>query len=181
MSDTIRHNLISLFTLKPACLRAAFTASAPMPARPDTAQTTALAIEILRLIPRHTKVTASQLHQQLLDKGFNRDLRTIQRQLDMLSQHFDIERDDTNRPYGWRWKPHSSGLNLSYLTPQESLLLHLAEAHLRNLLPAPLMRSMDSFFVQAQRTLSPQRAARARMAAQNPRGPHQPAPAAASH
>lgn len=125
-----------------------------MPARPDTAHTTALAIEILRLIPRHAKITASQLHQQLQDKGFDRDLRTIQRQLDMLSQHFDIERDDTNRPYGWRWKPHSNGLNLSYLTPQESLLLHLAEEHLRHLLPAPLMRSMDSFFVQAQRTLS---------------------------
>jgi predicted DNA-binding transcriptional regulator YafY len=39
------------------------------------------------------------------------------------------------------------------LSEQESLLLTLAEQHLRNLLPAALMKSMESFFSQARSNL----------------------------
>ena len=46
------------------------------------------------------------------------------------------------------------------LTPQESLLLQLAEEHLRNLLPARLMKSMEGFFSQARRDLGPDSCAR---------------------
>jgi len=93
------------------------------------------------------------LKQQLADIGFERDLRTIQRQLDVLSQHFDIERDDRSKPYGYRWKEISPGLSLPGLNEKESMLLTLAEQHLRNLLPASLMRSMEGFFKQAKMTL----------------------------
>ena len=93
------------------------------------------------------------MHEQLTDAGFERDLRTIQRQLEMLSENFDIERDDRNKPYGYRWKAQSKGLALPILSEQESLLLTLAEQHLRNLLPASLMKSMDGFFVQARANL----------------------------
>ena len=42
---------------------------------------------------------------------------------------------------------------MPHLTPQESLLLQLAEEHLKNLLPARLMQSMEGFFTQARRNL----------------------------
>ncbi|HNN89325.1 MAG TPA: WYL domain-containing protein, partial [Giesbergeria sp.] len=74
-----------------------------MPKRPDALETTLLAIELLRRIPRGRKITTGELHQQLKDAGLERDLRTIQRQLEMLSQHFDIERDERSKPYGYRW------------------------------------------------------------------------------
>ena len=64
-----------------------------MAKRSDTLETVLLAIELLRRIPRGRKVTASELHGQLKDAGIERDLRTIQRQLGMLSEHFEIERD----------------------------------------------------------------------------------------
>ena len=47
--------------------------------RSDTMETTKLAVELLRRIPRARKITASELHQQLKDAGIERDLRTIQR------------------------------------------------------------------------------------------------------
>jgi predicted DNA-binding transcriptional regulator YafY len=87
-------------------------------------------------------------------------LRTIQRQLDMLSEHFDIERDDRGKPYGYRWLEHAKALTVPNLTPQESLLLGLAEEHLKHLLPARLMKSMDGFFSQARRNLGPESTAR---------------------
>ncbi len=127
-----------------------------MTKRPDTHETVLLALELLRRIPRNRKVSAAELHDQLAGIGVDRDIRTIQRQLEMLSQHFDIERDDRNKPYGYRWKERAQGLALPMLSEQESLLLTLAEQHLRNLLPSSLMKSMEGFFVQARTNLGPQ-------------------------
>ncbi|MBS0198936.1 MAG: WYL domain-containing protein [Proteobacteria bacterium] len=124
-----------------------------MAKRPDNSESVLLALELMRRIPRNGKVTADQLHRQLKDAGISRDLRSIQRQLAALSQHFGIERDDRDKPYGYRWLPNSEGLALPHLSPQESLLLRLAEQHLSNLLPARLMHSMDGFFAQARRNL----------------------------
>ena len=124
-----------------------------MAQRPDTLDTALLMLELLRRIPRGRKVTTGELHQQLKGAGFERDLRTIQRQLEILSEHFDIERDERSKPYGYRWLERAQGLAVPHLTPQESLLLQLAQEHLKNLLPARLLASMDGFFTQARRNL----------------------------
>ena len=126
-----------------------------MSRRPDSLDTLLLAIEMLRRIPRGRKITASELRSQLGGAGIHRELRTIQRQLEKLSEHFEIERDDRSKPYGYRWLEQSGGLALTSLTPHESLLLRLAEEHLTNFLPGRLMKSMDGFFAQARRNLGP--------------------------
>ena len=131
-----------------------------MAKRSDTLETVLLAVELMRRIPRGRKVTAGELHQQLKDAGIERELRTIQRQLEMLSEHFEIERDDRSKPYGYRWLEQAKALAMPNLTPQESLLLQLAEEHLKNLLPPRLMKSMDAFFSQARRNLGPESSAR---------------------
>ena len=124
-----------------------------MPKRPDTNESVMLALELLRRIPRSGKVTADQLHRQLRDIGIDRDLRSIQRQLKALSAHFGIERDDRSKPHGYRWLPNAEAMAMPHLSPQESLLLRLAEEHLRYQLPARLMKSMGGFFTQARRNL----------------------------
>jgi predicted DNA-binding transcriptional regulator YafY len=126
-----------------------------MAKRSDTQETLLLALELLKRIPRNRKVSATELHEQLTESGHGRDLRTIQRQLEMLSRNFDIERDDRSKPYGYRWKGRARGLSMPALTEQESLLLTLAEQHLRNLLPASLLKSMEGFFIQARSNLAP--------------------------
>lgn len=125
-----------------------------MPRRPNNLETLNLSLELLKRIPRIRKVDSGELHAQLTEAGFDRDLRSIQRQLEMLCEHFDIEKDDQSRPYGYRWKEAAQCLSLPGLSEQESLLLNLAEQHLRNLLPTSLMKSMDGFFEQARRNLS---------------------------
>ena len=121
-----------------------------MAKRSDTKETVLLALELLRRIPRNSKISAPELHKQLSTTGVARDLRTIQRQLEMLSENFEIERDERNKPYGYRWKERAKGLALPMLSEQESLLLTLAEKQLGSLLPASVMKSMDGFFVQAR-------------------------------
>lgn len=124
-----------------------------MTKRPDTQDTVVLALELLRRIPRKRKVSASELHEQLAGMGLKRDLRTIQRQLEMLTEHFDIDRDDRSKPYGYSWKDQSAGMSLPMLSEQESVMLLLAQQHLSNLLPESLMKSMKGFFDQAHANL----------------------------
>ena len=126
-----------------------------MAKRSDTFKTVLMALELLRRIPRKRKVSAPELREQLREFGMERDLRTIQRQLDMLCEHFDIERDERSKPYGYCWKEKARGMSVPMLSEQESLLLTLAQQHLRNLLPASLMKSMDGFFTQARGNLGP--------------------------
>ncbi|WP_238587728.1 YafY family protein [Caenimonas sp. SL110] len=113
------------------------------------------ALELLKRIPRQRKISAAELHQQMTEAGWQRDLRTVQRQLDELSQNFEIDRDDRTRPYGYQWKDQAKGLSVPGLNERESLMLALAEQHLRNLLPAEVMKSMSPFFAQARTRLAP--------------------------
>ena len=47
-----------------------------MTQRPDTLDTALLMVELLRRIPRGRKITTRELHSQLKNAGFERDLRT---------------------------------------------------------------------------------------------------------
>lgn len=112
-----------------------------------------LVIELLRRIPRERKITAAELREQLAAAGYPRDLRSIQRHLKHITEQFDVECDDRNKPYGYRWKLKAKGFSLPGMTQHESLLLTLAEQHLRHLLPPRLVTSMDAYFDQARNNL----------------------------
>ena len=126
-----------------------------MAIRPGSQETLVFMLELLRRIPRKSKISARQvsakeLQQQLEGAGLKKDVRTVQRQLKLLSEQFDIECDDRDKPYGYRWKEHAEGFRVPGLSPQDSLLLALAEQYLRTILPARLMKSMEGFFRQAK-------------------------------
>lgn len=124
-----------------------------MSKRPDPMETLRLTLELLRRIPKGKTVTATELRRQLAEAGYERDMRTIQRQLETLSEFYDIDRDDSTKPYRYCWKERAKGLSLPGLSAQESLLLMLAEQQLSSLLPARLMKSMEGFFAQARSNL----------------------------
>lgn len=130
-----------------------------MAIRPDSLETLQLTLELLKRIRKDRSVTASDLRQMLIDADarYTRELRTIQRLLEALSDPdfsgCSIERDDSSKPYRYRWKANAKGLSLPSLSPQESLLLTLAEQQLGNLLPARIAQSMSGFFSQARSQL----------------------------
>jgi len=130
-----------------------------MPKRSPSIETVHVCLELMRRIPKGRSVTAPQLKQQLAATGIERDLRTIERQLEALSTRFEIDRDDTSKPYRYSWRPWARGISLPSLTAEECLLLTLAEQQLRQLLPPRLMKSMSDFFSQARNQLDEQPAA----------------------
>ncbi|MEI8158482.1 MAG: WYL domain-containing protein [Burkholderiales bacterium] len=127
-----------------------------MPKRTDILETLQLTLELLKRIRKDRSITASELQKKLIetDAKFTRELRTIQRLLETLSdpdfKACSIERDESSKPYRYRWKKDAQGLSLPSLSPQESLMLTLAEQQLGSLLPARLMKSMEGFFSQAR-------------------------------
>ena len=127
-----------------------------MAERPDSTESIQMSLAILRRIPRRPKrISGPELVAQLQAAGIDRGARSVQRQLKSLTEHFDIECDDRSKPYGYCWKEKAQGFSMPGLSEQESLLLSLAEQHLRNLLPASLLTSMGSFFEQARSNLLP--------------------------
>jgi predicted DNA-binding transcriptional regulator YafY len=119
-----------------------------------------IGLELLRRIPKGRTVTAPQLQRQLAEAGIDRDVRTIERQMEALSGRFEIDRDETSKPYRYSWRTSAKGINLPTLTAQECLLLALAEQQLKQLLPPRLMKSMAAFFSQAKNQLDEQPTAR---------------------
>ena len=122
----------------------------------DSLTTLKLSLALLKRIPKGRTITTPELRQQLIDADseFKRTPRTIQRLLETLSTFYDIERDDSSKPYRYCWKENAKGLSLPVLSTQESLLLTLAEQQLSSLLPAKLMKSMEGFFTQARGQLN---------------------------
>ena len=101
------------------------------------------------MIPRQRKITTRQLQQQLTEIGYERDLRSIQRQMETLCRYFPIERDERSRPFGYRWFEHAQGLNLPQLTVPESVLLSLAQGQLNALLPSNLRAPLQGLWQHA--------------------------------
>lgn len=119
----------------------------------DAFTTSITLLKIIKMIPKQGKISSKEVHERLLASGIQQDKRSTERQLKQVIEHFDIERDDRSKPYGYRWLPESQGFTLPQLTPQESLLLLLAEQQLQGLLPANLMHAMHGFFDQAKKNL----------------------------
>ncbi len=123
-----------------------------MPAR-DALDTSLVMIELLRAIPRKRFITAAQLAKGLASSGHERSLRSVQRLLDQLTDHFPIECDTRSKPYGYRWLDGAQGFHLPMPTPAESILLRLAQTQLQALLPGSLDHVFQPLFSSAKQAL----------------------------
>ncbi len=113
-------------------------------------ETLQIAIELMRRIPKHRKVSTTDLVHSLKDAGLERDPRSIQRLLKELAEHYDIEVDARSKPFGYRWKDHAQPLAVMSMTPQQALLLSLSQQLLGNLLPAKLRKELKPLLDQAK-------------------------------
>lgn len=112
----------------------------------STRQHMVLALELYKRIPYWHKVTASDLKAQLQEIGIDRDIRTIQRNLDVLLEYFDIDRDARDKPYGYQRKQTKSLVGSG---TQEALLLCLVESHIHYLIPSHISHTLQSLFEDA--------------------------------
>ena len=88
---------------------------------------------------------APELEASLAEAGIRMARRRLQRFLKEICEEdgFYVECDTRSKPYGYRQRIPSSDLAVTNLRPQESLLLRLAEEHLKYQLPSPLVRASN--------------------------------------
>lgn len=111
--------------------------------------------EMLRLIPRYPKkITARDVREFLARRGFDVTKRTIERDLQALSEVFPLVSDEREKPYGWSWQKDAPCFDLPRLTSTEALGLKLLEKYLNPLLPASAVDQLKPHFKAAGEVLN---------------------------
>ena len=96
---------------------------------------------------------ASEINAKLNEKGYKVSVRSVQRDLQELSEIFDIEVNDKNpRDYGWRWRK-GADLNIPGMSVPEALAMRLVETHMKQLLPTAMLDGLQGVFNLAQAKL----------------------------
>lgn len=96
-----------------------------------------------------------ELQEILQREGIEISLRTIQRDLNQISQRFPIENNSTI-PQGWRWRADAPIQSLPHMTSSQAVTFMMVEEHLKHLLPPSLIEEMNPWFDLARRSLSTQ-------------------------
>ena len=109
-----------------------------------------LILQALPYAPR--KITTSDIQRFLSAAGHDVSLRSVQRDLDHLSEAFAITSDNA-RPAGWYWSKDAKIMGVPALDPHSALVLQLAKKHLERLLPVATVEHLAPQFRQAAETL----------------------------
>lgn len=121
---------------------------------PSTQQTLFRQWLMLQALPRAPqRITASDIAGRLAGEGHRISKRSVERDLQALSEVFPIECDDRSKPYGWSWMRNAPSFSLPGMSPLQALVLKTAEVHLKGLLPASQLAELKPLFQQASQTL----------------------------
>ncbi len=117
------------------------------------ADTTLRQLKLLEFIPRQPlKKSPQKLQDDLSQIGFEVSIRTIQRDLKVLSSILPLISDERDKPYGWSWHREAAGLNPA-MDPIEALTFSLAEEYLEPIMPSKSFNRLKIFFDRANAIL----------------------------
>jgi len=108
--------------------------------------------KILRTLSTKKKGT-QEIREALLDEGVDITLRSVQRNLETLSDLFPITSDFGN-PAGWRWMEGAKLETFPVMDPGTALTFSLAEQHLKDMLPRSCMASLTPYMNNARELLN---------------------------
>ena len=118
--------------------------------RQDTERTLARQWALLRCIPAWPrKTTIAELIAALEDRRIVVARRTVERDLQGLSEHFPLTVDDTSKPHGWSWAKGAQQEFTPRLSTPQCVALLLARAHLKSLLPKAMLKELVPLFDNA--------------------------------
>ncbi len=122
-------------------------------ARPEANETLLRQWQMLQLVPRQPqKVDVKRLQAALAARGFDVTDRTVQRDLNDLSQVFPLQCDD-HSPKGWSWLKAADALQVPGIDAQTALAFRLVEKHLTDALPKATVTQLEPWFANARGVL----------------------------
>jgi predicted DNA-binding transcriptional regulator YafY len=108
---------------------------------------------MLGQIPSGRGIDTPTLVTRLAVAGYAVTPRTVQRDLEKLSEVFALSCDDTSKPYRWSFAPGARAFSLPGMSPAVALVMRMAEAHLGSVLPARARQSLSPYLSQADAVL----------------------------
>jgi len=107
--------------------------------------------QILKTLTRRKRGT-KEILGKLTDQGINLTLRSVQRNLESLSNKFPIVSDHQN-PAGWKWADDCELLDLPTMDISTALTLRLSEQYLAEMLPKPCIKTLQPYMSRAHELL----------------------------
>ncbi len=117
---------------------------------PDT---TLRQIAMLSLIPgRPGKITSRELHTRLKSQGYDVHVRSIERDLQKLSDTFPLL-SDAGRPAGWSWESRGMRVTFPRMDAGTALTYDMLARYLAPILPRSMRKHLEPDFAQARSVL----------------------------
>jgi len=111
-------------------------------------------IRMLELVPRTPRsTTAPDIRIALERLGYSIDLRTVQRDLNALSDDYPLIRSE-DRPARWSWSDTATALHIPSMEPVAALALQMVKSDLLRRLPRPLISQLEPYFDAAATALA---------------------------
>lgn len=108
---------------------------------------------MLKKIPRYpAKRSIAELYDMLREEGFQTTRRTIERDLNKLSEPFQISCDEY-KPAGWYYARDAYQFEIPGMSSHAALVFKMVERHLCHLLPRPCLDLLNPYFGQAEKVL----------------------------
>jgi len=110
---------------------------------------------MLRMIPRYPrKIDTATIEERMQQQDIEIHRRSIQRDLEKLSELFPLVCDDREKPFGWSWSADAPALDLPSLSPADALLYRMSSEFISNLLPKSIFQQLAPHFRQADTVLN---------------------------
>ena len=112
-------------------------------------------MQTLRLLPKApSRISVSDLHEELVGQGFDFDKRSLQRDLNALSNLFEISSDGNKDIPGWFWKRDAEKLELPEMEPAVALSFKMVKLFLDKFMPPSTMKDLTDYFNHAEKILT---------------------------
>ena len=96
----------------------------------------------------------SEIHQRLSDDGFDIDIRTVHRDIDLLQQaHIPLDTEGRGPESRWRLAPFAEIRQSIQFTYQEIFALYVARKSLDHLRGTPIHSALENLFVKLEKLL----------------------------
>jgi len=109
---------------------------------------------LLRMIPRYPRKIDTTTIAALLERdGITIHRRSIQRDLEKLSQSFAITCDDQHKPYGWSWSADAPSMDIPTMTPPAALAYRMVADFMSDMFPKEIYDQLKPHFRYADTLL----------------------------
>lgn len=110
---------------------------------------------LLRMIPRYPrKIDTASIESLMERQGITIHRRSIQRDLEKLSDIFPLSCDDRDKPFGWSWMADAPAFDIPTMSPPAALAYRMVGEFMSGMFPKEIFIQLTPHFQHADSVLN---------------------------